>query len=134
MDAREIPKGYYIHKNFEEIATEDWNYYGTHYLTPAKYLIPGSYVMVKPLSYFRGREPIYGFADRMTGACGKILKIKKVIKSRGNHSDDLYDIYFEPPTKNFYKKDGWYANCIECYSWNNEMVIPLIKVSRNIKI
>ena len=134
MDAREIPKGYYIPKNFEEIATEDVKYYGTHYLTPAKYLTPGSYVMIKSLSYFRGVKPIYGFNSRMTSACGKVLKIKKVIKSMGNHSDDLYDIYFEPPTKNFYEKDGWYANCIACYSWNNEMVIPLVKISRNIKI
>ena len=134
MDAREIPKGYYIPKNFEEIATEDVEYYGTHYLTPAKYLTPGSYVMIKSLSCFRGVKPIYGFNRRMTSACGKVLKIKKVIKSMGNHSDDLYDIYFEPPTKNFYEKDGWYANCIACYSWNNEMVIPLVKISRNIKI
>ena len=78
MDAREIPKGYYIPKNFEEIATEDVEYYGTHYLTPVKYLIPGSYVMIKSLSYFRKVEPIYGFGGtRMSGACGKVLKIKK---------------------------------------------------------
>ena len=133
MDARKIPKGYHIPKNFEEIIIKKDGY--EHHITKGKYLTPGSYVVIKPESYFNEVNPFYGFGDEMWYACGYIFKIRNIDK--GYVSDDypkaIQKIYFEKPESMTDAEEIWFSRCVEDWSWNNEMVIPLVN-SRNIKI
>ena len=134
MDARKIPKGYYIPKIFEEIIIEEDGY--NHHVTEGKYLTPGSYAMIKPESYFNEVSPFYGFGDEMWHACECIFKIKDI--DYDYYSPDyprvVKRIFFEKPEGMTADEEEWFSRCIEDWSWNNEMVIPLIKNSRNIKI
>ena len=124
---------------FEEYIVEE-QYHKPHHITKGKYLTPGSYVMIKQQDYFEYQnDPYYGINSKMKKLCGCILRIKKAallkdywrFNDRHNRGAELYDLIFEKPD---YLDQSTFNDIVESYNWNNEMVIPVERTGRNIKI
>lgn len=134
-------------KNFKVIKFEEYivteRYHKPHHITKGKYLAPGSYVMIKPNDYFEYQnDPYYGINSKMKKLCGCIFKIKKATslknyfrfngnRGQDNRNAELYDLIFEKPD---YLSQSTFDDIVRSYNWNSEMVIPVERVVRNIKI
>lgn len=135
-------KNFKVINKFEEYIVGE-QYHNPHYITKGKYLTPGSYVMIKQRDYFEYQvDPYYGINDEMKKLCGCIFKIKEstLLKDywrfNGSRSQDireaeLYELIFEKPD---YLSQSTFHNIVEFHNWNSEMVIPVIRTGRNIKI
>lgn len=127
---------------FEEYIVNE-QYHNPHHITKGKYLTPGSYVMIKQRDYFEYQvDPYYGINQEMKKVCGCIFKIKKATllkdyyrfngdHGRANRDAELYDLIFEKPD---YLNQSTFDDIVDFHNWNSEMVIPVRKMGRNIKI
>lgn len=127
---------------FEEYIVVE-QYHKPHHITKGKYLAPGSYVMIKQQDYFEYQnDPYYGINSKMKKLCGCILRIKKATllkdywrfngdRGQYNRGAELYDLIFEKPD---YLNQSTFNDIVESYNWNSEMVIPVERTGRNIKI
>ena len=127
---------------FEEYIVNE-QYHNPHHITKGKYLTPGSYVMIKQRDYFGYQDdPYYGINQEMKKLCGCVLKIKtsKLLRDyyrfngndgRDNRDAELYDLTFEKPD---YLNQSTFDDIVNDHSWNSEMVIPVRRVGREIKI
>jgi hypothetical protein len=129
MDAEKILKENRCHvKKYETVAEETDDAF-RHILVKREYFEIGSYVLIKDEVSFHNHSPIYGFNDKMFKSCNKIFKIIDIIKDI--KYDNVYELVFEKP-ENMLQK--FFEKYVQSYSWNNEMIIPLEKDYRRIRI
>ena len=136
------------YKNFKVIdKVEEYivkeRFHNPHRITKGKYLTPGSYVMIKQSDYFEYQvDPYYGINAEMKELCGCIFRIKssrllkRYIRFNGedgqaNEEAELYDLTFERPD---YLSQSAFDGAVGCHNWNSEMVLPVRRIGREIKI
>ena len=127
MDAKKILKGSgYRIKKYETVTETDTF---RHTLVKREYLEIGSYVLIKDESLFHDCNPIYGFNSKMCNACNKVFKIIDIIKDERYRN--VYELKFEKPEDMLQK---FFEKHVQGYAWNNEMVIPIEKYCRQVRI
>ena len=135
-------KNFKVLDKFEEYIVGEIHH-NPHHITKGIYLTPGSYVMIKQRDYFEYQvDHYYGINNEMKKLCGCILKIKEstLLKDywrfngdngQNNKDAELYDLIFEKPD---YLSQSTFDDIVDFHNWNSEMVLPVRRIGREIKI